>query len=183
MTVMPNSPLRRTVLATVAALVLLAAGCSGGPQFAEVEGVVTLDGQPLPEVAIEFMPDPEKGNTAHHSIAYTDAQGHFTMHCERPVTAGVAVGIHRIVIRDITALPPIPGHGPAPASGPAGKAADVAAAAIGGGGAPAPKADKPKVSRVPAIYNEPTTTPLRDIEVKPGPQTLNFDVKSGKRRA
>jgi hypothetical protein len=183
MTAIPIPPARLAVLAAGAVMVLFAAGCDRGPQFAEVEGVVTLDGQSLPEVAVEFLPDPEKGNTAHHSTAYTDAQGRFTMHCERPATSGVAVGFHRVVIRDITALPEIPGHGP-PSSGPSGKAAQVAAAAFNPGGAtPAPKANKPKVSRVPAAYNEPTTTPFRDVEVKPGPQTLNFDVKSGKRRA
>lgn len=46
---------RRLRLPGVAALVVLAAGC-GGPG-ASVEGLVTLDGRPLPGARISFHPD------------------------------------------------------------------------------------------------------------------------------
>ena len=49
--------------------------------------------------------------------------------------------------------------------------------------APAPKAARPRVQRFPLTYGEPATTPFCDVEVKPGAQTLNFDVKTGRRRA
>ena len=47
----------RALVVAFAAAALPLAGCSRGPQFAEVEGVVTLDGQPLSDVEIVFLPE------------------------------------------------------------------------------------------------------------------------------
>ena len=67
---MKPTPTPRRYAPLGAILVLLAgaliawAAWPRGPEFAQVEGTVTLDGQPLPEVEIQFMPDPEKSNPA-----------------------------------------------------------------------------------------------------------------------
>ena len=43
-------------LACLASLVLLV-GCGGNPDLADVKGVVTLDGQPLPNAFVMFTPE------------------------------------------------------------------------------------------------------------------------------
>jgi hypothetical protein len=42
---------------------LLLAGCGGGPEFHQVAGKVTFDGQPVVYGAVEFIPDTAKGHT------------------------------------------------------------------------------------------------------------------------
>jgi hypothetical protein len=156
-------PARSLLGAALAATALLAAGCSRGPQFAQVEGIVTLDGKPLADVEVVFLPDPEKGNFGPHSTAYTDEDGRFRMYCEKSAAAGVVLGPQRVIIRDITTLPDPPG-------------------ARGEPKPPPPKSNPSRVPRFPLTYALPAQTPFRDIEINPGPQTFTFDVKSGKRR-
>lgn len=148
-------------------LVGLAAGCSRGPEFAEVEGVVTLDGKPLDSVEIVFLPDPEKGNKGPRASAYTDEQGRYKLRCEQADKDGAVVGPHRVCVIDITAvtmLANMPGlRAPGPLAEPLGSP------------------EKPKAARVPATYSSAAQTPFH-VEVKPGPQTHNFDVRSGRRR-
>jgi hypothetical protein len=83
-----------------------------------VEGVVTRDGEPLAEVEVLFLPDPEKGNFGPHAAAYTDAAGHYRLRCEVLDADGAVVGPHRVIVRDIAALPDPPGapRGPRPAA-------------------------------------------------------------------
>ena len=64
-------------------------------------------------------------------------------------------GLHRVCIIDLTALPP---------------PADLQAAS--------PPRGKP--SRVPPAYGKASQTPFRDVEVKPGRLTLDFNVQRGK---
>lgn len=76
---------------TVAAL--LFAGCSGaGPQRAEVSGTVKINGQAVPEGAINFFPDKgTKGPEA--GAAIKDGKFHI------PRDQGPIVGTNRIVLR------------------------------------------------------------------------------------
>jgi hypothetical protein len=74
---------------------LLATGCDdGGMNLAPVEGVVTLDGAPVTEAGVMFVPnDSSLGPPA---TGVTDAEGWFSL-----VTAnrtGALVGDHRVVI-------------------------------------------------------------------------------------
>lgn len=138
-------------------------GCNRGPQFGEVSGTVTLNGKPLSDLEVVFMPDPEVGTSGPASSAYTNEKGEYQL-----VTAkgqrGAIVGTHRVCIRDLAALPLAPmldaegnperGRGPRPA---------------------------PKPSRVPAAYTSSHETPLRAVEVKPGEQTHNFELSPGKK--
>jgi hypothetical protein len=118
--------------------------------------VVTRDGEPLAEVEVVFLPDPEKGNFGPHAAAYTDAAGHYRLRCEALDADGAVVGPHRVIVRDIAALPDPPGA-------PRG---------------PRAKAGRPKASRVPLAYTQPATTPFRDVEVHPGHQTRDFELAS-----
>jgi len=57
------------------ALAVACAGCGpGGPEIASVEGTVTMDGKPLPNAAVVFIP--ENGRPAG---ATTDSEGHYAL--------------------------------------------------------------------------------------------------------
>ncbi|QDS86444.1 hypothetical protein EC9_06060 [Rosistilla ulvae] len=86
------------LLATL--LLIVSAGCGGGsglvmPETGEVEGIVTMDGQPLPNVSVVFQPqdDPQ----ARASMGVTDEQGHYTLtyHTDKQ---GALIGSHKVSI-------------------------------------------------------------------------------------
>lgn len=74
-------------------------GCSRDIERSAVSGVVTLDGKPLPEVMVVFMPDPSSGTPGQRSMAYTDADGRYTVQTDRD-EAGASVGTHRVSLFD-----------------------------------------------------------------------------------
>src|SRR6516225_4624785 len=90
---------RATWAALAAALLVAAAGC--GRQFGQVEGTVTLDGAPLPDVEVVFIPDPARGSTGNNASAVTNAQGRYSLRSPREGKDGVAVGFHRVMITDL----------------------------------------------------------------------------------
>jgi hypothetical protein len=128
----------------VLCLALLMAGCARR-EFAEVEGVVTLNGQPLQEVQVLFLPDPDKGNFGNTAFGSTDEQGRYQLVCSRDGKDGTVVGPHRVCIVDLTVEEDETG-----------------------------KVIQP--SRVPLSYADLAQTPLRNVEIRPGTQTLNFDI-------
>lgn len=143
-----------------------AAGCSRGPRFADVEGRITLNGRPLPDMEVLFLPDPKEGTLGPPSSGYTDEKGHYQLATNKG-QRGAVVGTHRVCVRDLTTLPTPP---LLDAEGNRDRA--------GSKGAKPPS----KVSRVPAPYTSSHETPLRAIEVKPGGQTLDFEVGSGQKK-
>lgn len=156
--------MRRVSLA--AAVVLASAGC-GGREFAEVAGRVTLDGKPLADVEVVFLPDSLKGNHANTASAVTDADGRYQLYTPRDNRAGTVLGAHRVVVIDLTMVADAAGAGGPPRPG-------QAAAALPG--------TKPR--RFPTAYGSAGETPFRDVDVTPGRQTLDFDLKAdGPRRA
>ncbi len=57
------------------ALFLLLQGCgSGGPDIARVEGVITMDGKPLPKASVVFVPQGGRP-----SVGETDANGKYQL--------------------------------------------------------------------------------------------------------
>ena len=143
---------RVTAILFVLATLLAVAGC-GNQEFAEVEGVVTRKGQPLNNLQVIFMPDPELGTFGPSSRAFTDEEGRYYVKSARGQD-GAIVGQHRVCIRDISGLESRqkPGKIRRPEAGAA-------------------------LPRVPAAYASATATPLRAVEVKPGKQTLDFEIK------
>lgn len=140
----------RRVLRFVALLSMLVlaglGGCSKGPvPVAEVEGIVTLDNKPLPEVRIMFFPDSLKENATSgpFSVGVSDDKGHYALKCEDG-RAGAVIGSHKVAINDPRVVIPR-----------AGRNDDVIA--------------KVKIiaSRVPDRYTLAATTPLSK-EVKAG---------------
>jgi hypothetical protein len=90
-----------TRLRLLAAGGLLAAvvGCSGGPEYAPVSGVVTLDGKPYPKAVVSFQPVATEGNLnpGRGSSAYTDENGRFVLMCDNEIN-GAVVGKHLVRI-------------------------------------------------------------------------------------
>lgn len=80
---------------------LLLAGCNRSALHS-VEGVVLLDGQPLPSASIQFIPQ----GTGQDATGATDDQGRFVMSTNDP-RDGVAAGKYKVVITPRqTATPP-----------------------------------------------------------------------------
>ena len=149
----------RFALAPVALVALAPLGCGGGPEYADVDGTVTLDGKPLPDVEVVFMPNPGPGSSAGAARCLTDAAGRYRLRTQRAERAGAVVGKHVVVINDVAAYPaPIVNDG-APPNLPPGVNY------------------KQGKLRVPPNYSRPTETPFRDIEVRPGTQSIDFDLK------
>jgi hypothetical protein len=146
------------------ALVAIAslAGCNRGPQFVEVSGTVTLNGRPLSDLEVVFMPDPGAGTSGPASSAYTNENGQYKLVTNKG-QLGAVVGTHRVCIRDLAALPLPP-----------------ILDAEGNAERPRGPRSAPKLSRVPAAYSSSHETPLR-AEVEPGEPTHNFELGGGKK--
>jgi hypothetical protein len=143
----------RQVLALGACMSLVVCGCSRSVPLGQVDGTVRLDGQPIGQVMVLFVP--EKKNLP-QSFGVTDDQGHFQLKCNNG-RAGAAVGEHRVTLVD----------------------AATAAAAKGRYEDP-PDPSEIHASRIPAVYNRATQTPLRET-VAAGSQTIAIDIPSDKK--
>src|SRR5689334_22974691 len=76
-------------------------GCKKGPPpLVEVQGVVLLNGQPLPQAQVEFVPDLEDFGAQLNSTGVTDDQGRFTLTCMLKNEPGAVVGKHRVLVTD-----------------------------------------------------------------------------------
>lgn len=96
--------------------VVMLAGCCGRrvdlPPIADVSGTVTLDGAPLPNASVQFIPDAAKGTQGAPAVGFTDAAGKYEL-----VTAtveGAIVGHHQIRVEaraapknEMDTLPPL----------------------------------------------------------------------------
>jgi hypothetical protein len=131
---------------------LTALGCGPKQQFAEVSGVVLLNGKPMPDALVEFLPDQEKGTRGPMSMGTTSAGGRFRLvSSDSDRRGGAVVGFHRVLIQDARSIP---------------KARSDFSM------------DKPPEnvpSRVSYVYGKAASTPLRQ-EVKPGPQEVTLEV-------
>ena len=139
-------------------------GCSKtGPEFAEVEGTITLNGKPLPNVEVVFMSEltDAKGTANPASSGYTNEQGRYSLWCSQADTQGAALGTYRVCVNDIAAMPlPTMEFGDDPA---------------------AAKLHRPGPLRVPSKYSSTAKTPFRDVKIASGKLSLDFDVKTNGR--
>ena len=79
---------------------LLSGGCGKAkdePTFAEVGGVVTVDGVPATAGNIFFLPDEAKGTKGPASTGIINAKGEYTM-TSSGERAGAIVGTHKVQI-------------------------------------------------------------------------------------
>ena len=81
---------------------VLVAGCSNSKfEFADVGGRVLLDGEPVNDARIVFMPvaQNEDGEAGPYSQGITDADGNYELRSvEESPRSGAVVGPHRIVV-------------------------------------------------------------------------------------
>ena len=87
---------------------LLPTGCDpdyqGGPATADVVGSVTMDGHPVQNAHVVFIPikyESVSGQTQNFSYGTTDATGNFTLKMANG-KAGAAKGIHRVLISKLS---------------------------------------------------------------------------------
>jgi hypothetical protein len=117
----------------------------------EVIGVVTLNGQPLPEVSVLFTPEGGSGKSGPASGAITDGEGRYTLAytlsngdnlASPEVKFGAVVGTHVVTLADFKMMNEM----------------------------------LPPPGRVPAKYQETNSTPLQ-FEVKEGQQTIDLTLE------
>jgi hypothetical protein len=148
----------------------LGAGCGGDPKLAQVEGRVLLDGKPLNNILVTFLPDTEANTFGPNSAAVTDEDGHYQLVCEdgarRP---GAVIGVHRVTLLDLDAIS-LPSRGQLPA-GMRPKALEK--------GNPSNAKGRLK-RRLPAGYMDLAKTPLKR-QVEPGSQVIDLEVTAGSR--
>jgi hypothetical protein len=139
---------RGCVLAVLASS--LVCGCGRSVRLGEVEGTVRLDGQPLGQVLIVFIPE---DRNQPQSMGITDAEGRFKLRCSN-ARFGAVVGEHRVTLVDAAIAPGGRSRDDEPTEGPA-----------------------PPASRVPDVYSRADKTPLRQT-VAAGTQSVTFDIPS-----
>lgn len=133
---------------------ILLAGC-GPARTSPVTGVVLLDGQPLANASIQFVPA-EAGRDA---TGTTNERGEFTMSTFEPKD-GVAPGSYKVVI-----------------SPPAGAVDPTKYASAGDAMSAAAQARPAAQSTFPKKYTNPTLTPFTQ-QVPIGKEPLKFELKS-----
>jgi len=139
----------------------LCLGCGRGSPPATVEGTLRLDGKPLDNCLITFLPEPGQEADRPHSAGLTDGHGFYRLRWDNQ-QEGAAIGRHRVTVRDLSLSPGVRrrDHG----------TVDLAMDET----APPPPARR---SRVAQRYTSPRDTPLRK-EVKPGHQVIDLEVES-----
>ncbi|WP_139228558.1 carboxypeptidase regulatory-like domain-containing protein [Planctomicrobium piriforme] len=85
---------RTTLIAGIAAALLIV-GCGRGPKLGDVEGVVTLDGKPVPYAVVIFVP--QNVNPRVPSFGATDATGKYSLVISRD-RRGAVLAEHEVQI-------------------------------------------------------------------------------------
>jgi hypothetical protein len=151
-----NRRILRGLPAGLLAGLLLVGGCGKvPPSMTEVEGTVTVDGYPLPNALIRFMPELTQWGAEMNSTGITDDKGYFKLTCAYKQEPGAAVGKHRVLVTDAPA--------PAEARGMSAEAQ----------GAMTRYTNGLKNRPIPAIYSNLAQTPLI-ITVEPGQKVYNL---------
>jgi hypothetical protein len=129
----------------------LIAGLGCGPRVAEVQGTVKLNGTPLSDIEVYFIPDGQKGTRGPRAAAVTDPEGRFRLDLGT-LGQGALIGHHRVVLVDRLALAPVPDERVEKA-----------------------RSRGPQPSRIPEKYMTATSTPLR-AEVHAYSQTIDLEI-------
>ena len=134
-------------------------GCQRA-DFASVQGVVTLDGKPLVDVEVQFLPVANQQRNHPSASAYTDGNGRFSIVASSGY--GVLMGTHHICINDAMVMMP------------------TSSAAQEDGSLPAEGKTRTakRRSRIPTIYSDSLNTPFKNIEIKSQSVTQDFALVS-----
>lgn len=128
-------------------LMLWILGCSR-PQRGEVIGVVRNQGQPIDNVLVTYIPDPDAKTVGKRASGVTDKEGRYFLQCEDR-QPGVVVGTYRVTIEDLAIY-----------SAPRDSEGTVL---------------KMPPKRFPPSFSDPLRTPCKK-QVTPGKQTIDLDL-------
>jgi hypothetical protein len=149
----PPGQARRLALTLIGLAFAGACGCGGQPDLAfadVVEGTVTLNGSPLADVKVEFVPRAGPDDKRPVSSAITDAKGFYRLTRDDDHKPGAAVGSYVVLV--------VQGR-PAGPSGKGGRSPRSGTAA----------------AHVPARYRLAAESPLK-AEVRADQTTYNLDL-------
>jgi hypothetical protein len=143
------------------------AGC-GGPNLSPVSGTVTLDGEPLENAIVAFVPD--AGGTS--ATGTTDATGAYKL--VSVLGAGLEPGTYRV---SISMVPPVENGGSETSEAAASSDSAAYEAMASGGGAAQYKAAEAlkKKLEIPAKYNSASTL---QKDVTAGDNEIDFNLSS-----
>ncbi|HVX11719.1 MAG TPA: hypothetical protein VHC22_11105 [Pirellulales bacterium] len=139
-------------------VLVLCTGC-GKVELGQVSGKVLLNGQPVGGVQVQFIPDAKNKEKLPTSLGATDAQGQYSL-MSSDGRSGAALGEHMIVLHDVQLPSGSRLVGRAEADAPA---TSSPATAVPGG------------PRLPKVYRQPATTPLRKT-VHSGEQAIDLEL-------
>jgi hypothetical protein len=153
-------------------LTVLSSGCGRGElAFFPVEGTITKGGHPLSNIEVVFLADPDAGTVGPRASGRTDEFGHYRLRTDQGNDGAVAGG-HLVLIldneiaekqADFLFRRQLPEERRRPSMDNAKRLQEELKSASA-------------VSRVPPKYGHINETSLR-VEVRPGPQVIDFDVK------
>lgn len=93
-------------------IVLVGCGKTEVP-FVPVSGILKdVDGQPMADIKVTFMPDVREGNRGPSSTAETDSAGKFTLRSVDNKREGAVAGKHRVTLIDMKEERPAQGEEP-----------------------------------------------------------------------
>ncbi len=160
-------------------------GCGSSEQLASVRGTLTVDGKPLPNVEVQFLPDSDKGTIGPASRGVTDSTGSYILVTDdgRP---GAVIGEHIIVLTPAATKPkaaqPDEDRGVAPTPRRIKDTSHVRKAPKSTEAAPPVVAVEPlPVATAPfdKEYASTAKTTLRRT-VEPGEQVINLEIPAPK---
>jgi hypothetical protein len=91
---------RFALLCVITALSFAAPGCGRKSNIVPVSGRVTLDGQPLANVALNFAPLTGELDGAYASYGKTDQDGRFTLKLVDDNQSGASAGKNRVTLNE-----------------------------------------------------------------------------------
>jgi hypothetical protein len=147
--------LTRLMIFGLLAVATSVTGCQRA-DFASVQGIVTLDGKPLADIEVQFLPLPNQRTNHPSTSVYTDADGKYSIVASGDY--GVLIGTHHVCLNDAMVMMPTSSAGQEDGTlASEGRARTVK-----------------RKSRVPAIYSNSLGTPFRNIEINSQSVTQDF---------
>ncbi|AMV36110.1 hypothetical protein [Planctomyces sp. SH-PL62] len=93
--------MKRALSLLLGCTLLASAGCGSGPTFVPVAGTITLNGEPLADAAVMFLPEGPDGSLT--ADANTGPDGKYSLVTRE--TPGAAVGKYRVVVTRLATTP------------------------------------------------------------------------------